>query len=453
MPKEDRLKALETTLLSLDKQFGKGTVMKLGDKPQIACDVINTGSLLLDRALGIGGLPKGRIVEVYGPESCLDKDTFIQYELRTLDGKRINHKGGTIEHLYERFHNCCKDNRCNKIDYDNTVFYISSIDSDDRIIKQPIADVKKCGKKECFKISTKSGKEIIATKDHKFYIGNGEYTKLENIKIGQNLYIHDNINSTEKKNEETFYYEEKFVKYYPNGKQKIVNKNLYYREKVSHLVYEANLNGYSYDEFIKILNNIKNKDIIDNFIFIDKTKYDIHHKDLNPNNNNLENLQLIEKSEHYKLHATNNQKYLSFVVIPDEVINIENVGEKETYDIKCYAPYNNYIANNIAVHNCGKTTLTLHIIAEVQKAGGIAGFVDAEHAMDPVYAKNIGVDIDNLYISQPDSGEQGLEIVDAFVRSGAMDIVVVDSVAALTPQKELDGEMGDVTVGLQARLN
>ena len=100
----------------------------------------------------------------------------------------------------------------------------------------------------------------------------------------------------------------------------------------------------------------------------------------------------------------------------------------------------------------GKTTVTLHIIAEVQKRGGIAGFIDAEHALDPVYAKNIGVDIDNLYISQPDNGEQGLEITETMVRSGAIDIVVVDSVAALVPKAEIDGDMGDSHVGLQARL-
>ncbi|MCI1723690.1 MAG: recombinase RecA [Lachnospiraceae bacterium] len=100
----------------------------------------------------------------------------------------------------------------------------------------------------------------------------------------------------------------------------------------------------------------------------------------------------------------------------------------------------------------GKTTVALHMVAEVQKRGGIAGFVDAEHALDPVYAKNIGVDIDNLYISQPDSGEQALEITETMVRSGAVDIIVVDSVAALTPQAEIDGEMGDSHMGLQARL-
>ena len=100
----------------------------------------------------------------------------------------------------------------------------------------------------------------------------------------------------------------------------------------------------------------------------------------------------------------------------------------------------------------GKTTLTLHMIAETQKNGGIAGFIDAEHALDPVYASNLGVDINNLYISQPDSGEQALEIAETMVRSGALDLVVIDSVAALVPKAEIDGEMGDSHVGLQARL-
>ncbi len=100
----------------------------------------------------------------------------------------------------------------------------------------------------------------------------------------------------------------------------------------------------------------------------------------------------------------------------------------------------------------GKTTVALHMVAEVQKRGGIAGFIDAEHALDPAYAKNIGVDIDNLYISQPDSGEQALEITETMVRSGAIDIVIVDSVAALVPKAEIDGDMGDSHMGLQARL-
>ena len=100
----------------------------------------------------------------------------------------------------------------------------------------------------------------------------------------------------------------------------------------------------------------------------------------------------------------------------------------------------------------GKTTVALHVVAEAQKAGGVAAFIDAEHALDPVYARKLGVDIDQLYVSQPDTGEQALEICEALVRSGAIDIVVIDSVAALVPKAEIDGEMGDSFVGLQARL-
>ena len=100
----------------------------------------------------------------------------------------------------------------------------------------------------------------------------------------------------------------------------------------------------------------------------------------------------------------------------------------------------------------GKTTVALHMVAEVQKRGGIAGFIDAEHALDPAYAKNIGVDIEDLYISQPDNGEQAVEITETMVRSGAVDIIIVDSVAALVPKAEIDGDMGDSHVGLQARL-
>ncbi len=100
----------------------------------------------------------------------------------------------------------------------------------------------------------------------------------------------------------------------------------------------------------------------------------------------------------------------------------------------------------------GKTTVALHIVAQAQKAGGEAAYIDAEHALDPIYAKNLGVDIDNLIVSQPDTGEQALEIAEALVRSGAIDVIVIDSVAALVPKAEIDGEMGDAHVGLQARL-
>ncbi|MCR4658073.1 MAG: recombinase RecA [Lachnospiraceae bacterium] len=140
-----------------------------------------------------------------------------------------------------------------------------------------------------------------------------------------------------------------------------------------------------------------------------------------------------------------NQKNLNVETIPTGSLSLDIAlgigGIPKGRVVEVYGP-----------ESSGKTTLTLHMIAEVQKRGGIAGFIDAEHALDPGYAQNIGVDIDNLYISQPDNGEQALEIAETMVRSGAVDIIVIDSVAALVPKAEIDGDMGDSHVGLHARL-
>ncbi len=144
-----------------------------------------------------------------------------------------------------------------------------------------------------------------------------------------------------------------------------------------------------------------------------------------------------------RLGAQNNMEGIEVIpsgsILLDEALGIG--GYPKGRIIEMYGP-----------ESSGKTTLALHAIAEAQKLGGIAAFVDAEHALDPVYAKNLGVDIDNLWVSQPDCGEQALEITENLVRSGAVDIIVIDSVAALTPQKEIEGEMGDSVMGLQARL-
>jgi recombination protein RecA len=138
-------------------------------------------------------------------------------------------------------------------------------------------------------------------------------------------------------------------------------------------------------------------------------------------------------------HVTGIESIPSGSILLDEALGIG--GYPRGRIIEIYGP-----------ESSGKTTLALHAIAEAQKLGGVAAFVDAEHALDPVYAKNLGVNIDELWVSQPDSGEQALEIAESLVRSGAVDVIVVDSVAALTPQAEIDGDMGDAQMGLQARL-
>ncbi|MGH2819909.1 MAG: intein-containing recombinase RecA, partial [Actinomycetota bacterium] len=127
---------------------------------------------------------------------------------------------------------------------------------------------------------------------------------------------------------------------------------------------------------------------------------------------------------------------------------MEDAGKVPTFDLVLPGTHS-FLANGILSHN---TTVSLHVIAEAQKAGGLVSFIDAEHALDPSYAKALGLNIDDLLVSQPDTGEQALEICDTLIRSGALDVIVIDSVAALVPRAEIEGEMGDAHVGLQARL-
>lgn len=329
-PSDTKRKAVNAAIANIERAFGKGSILKR-DSPQLNVDCILTGQVGLDSIMG-GGFARGRIAEVFGPEGCLDGDTFIPFTVwNSKTYKRINHKGGSIKRLYERFQN-----------EKDVSFTVSSINQGECIFHNPIADVVKTGKKECFLVKTQGGKELIATKDHKFYVGNHEFMPLEFLSIGDEVYVHNNV---------------------PNR--------------------------------------------IDN---------------------------------------------LSFKATVDTITEIIPVGLRETYDIKCYTPNNNYVANDIVVHNSGKTTLALHAVAEAQKAGGIAAFVDAEHALNADYATTLGVDMDELIIAQPDCGEQALEIARQLICSQGVAIVVVDSVAALTPRAELEGTIDDQHVGRQARM-
>lgn len=346
-------KALATVLAQLEKDFGKGTIMTLGDDGIPAIEAIPTGSIALDAALGIGGIPKGRICEIYGPEGCLDRDTFLQYEIRSQDGKRQNHKGGTIESLYLKFNrddeSSARTHKYKKTR--NSDYFLPCMNEEGRIFQNKVIGVVDSGTKECYELCTENGEKITATKDHKFFTGAG-YQPLGELEIGSTVFVH--------------------------------NKTKVQRPEIA--------------------------------------------------------------------HALKDHNNLRYTAVEDTVISIEYVGTRSTYDVQMQSPHNNYIANKMVVHNSGKTTLCYHLIAECQKQGGRAAFIDAEHAMDLEYAQTVGVDPDALLISQPDYGEQALEIAIRLTNSGAVDLIVIDSVAALTPRAELEGQMGDATVGLQARM-
>lgn len=447
---------LDIICSQITKTFGKGSIMRLTDKADVDPDsVISTGSISLDIALGIGGFPKGRIVEIFGNESCLAYDTFIPY-VNNKEGKDLNHKGGTIRRLYERFHNIDdggpKQGR--HLQSLESEYYVMSVDDSDRIIRNRVLDVVKTGLKKCYRISTSDGQTLRSTAEHKYQTPNG-YVALSDLKIGDEVFVHNNTRVKGRK--KSFNRPDVMVKYHPNWPSKIVyckemNKDyIYFRGQKSRAVYEAFLNNMSFDKYIEYLNtesktNIKELNFLPNDIHV-------HHLDEDFNNNNINNLILVDPSEHGKLHAKDRIRNLSFIAVPVKIQEIVKVGDIETYDIKCAFPYNNYIANGIVVHNSGKSTLCLHAIVNAQKKGITCAFIDAEHALDKAYALGLGVNLDTLLFSQPDSGEQALGIADMLVKSGEVGLIIVDSVAALVPQKELDGDIGDSNIGQIGRAH
>lgn len=442
-------KALEAKA-KICKDMGKGSVMCLSDKGDMDIDVISTGSLGVDIALGVGGLPRGRMVEIYGPESCLDRATFIPFEIWSNDlTKRINHKGGTIKRLYERFHNVNlgEPKQGRHLQKKDVKFFVKSVNHENCIVRNEVLDIVSTGMKECYGIYTPYG-DITATADHKFMTPRG-FVKLSDLQVGSEIYTHNNTRNIGR--EACLNRPETLVRYHPHLPKKVINgRYLYYRGQTSRIAYEAYLNNYTFQEYVDVLNG-EFGDRIDTLKFLPENVH-VHHIDENFRNNDISNLQLIAPSEHGKLHAKDRKANLSFIAVPTFVCNIESIGICETYDIRCAFPYNNYVANGLVVHNCGKTTLAIHTIAEAQKLGGLCAFIDAEHCFDKAYAKSLGVNIDELDFSQPDNGDQALEITERLISSGAYDVVVVDSVAALIPKGELEGEMGENKLGLHARL-
>lgn len=347
--REDEInKKLDSLIHSMNKKFGKETLKR---NPEEVVKVPRWGleSPIISYVLG-GGLPKGRIIELYGPE-CLSHDVFIPYSIFDKDGKRQNKKGGTIENLYYRFHNIPRKGKgCfQRKQTINSEFYVASINEKDRVISNKIKNVIKSGKKDIYEVTTENNFKLKSTLDHKFYVGQNLYKKLEDLKVDDLIYVHNNTR--------------------------------------------------------------------------------------------------FKKSEN------KNFKYKPIVVVKDRIKNIKYIGKEETYDIQCEEPYNNFIAQGIVVHNSGgKTSIATFMAAQVQKAGDKVAIIDAENSFDLEYAQTLGLNVKDLLFTQPTSGEQALEIAKDMAESGIVKFIVVDSVAALTPLAEIEGEMADQQMGLQARL-
>lgn len=465
MIKEPKLaadKALQIVMNQINKpKKGEEGTIKIGFLGQMRgkeMPIIPTGSLALDAALGIGGYPQGRIIEIYGPESCIDSESFLQFEIWSEDlKKRINHKGGTISRLYERFHGVTVEDTPNQGRHlqtkENTICYIKSVDQDGSVVRNQVLDVLKTGKKLCYQLHTEYGQKLIATNDHKFLTPDG-FKKLSDIKEGDIIFVHNNTRRIGRK--DYTQRPEVFVKYHPNLPTKIVTDKktkkdyVYYRGQVSRLVYEAFLNNVSYEKYVEILNTVE-KEEINKFNFLPHNIH-VHHIDEDFTNNNLDNLCLLDPSEHGKLHAFDHKANLSFVAVPAVVVRKELIGERETYDLRCEFPYNNYIANGIVVHNSGKTTLCLHAVVQAQALGFTVAYIDVEHTVDVVYAAKLGVNVDALLFSQPSDGDEAMEIADMLTRSGQVKLIIVDSIASLVTKAEMEKGIAENNMGVQARL-
>ena len=442
-PKKDN--KIKDIVSFLQKQYGDHSVGMAGEMDLIIKRV-STGSQLLDLKLG-GGLPLGRTVELFGQPHCLDENTFIPYRVVDKNNKIQNHKGGTIKNLYNRFHNIKTSGRgCyQRKQTINSSFQVLSIRDDDFIISNKIKDVIYCGKKKCYEVVTIDNKKIITTKDHKFYIGNNKYKKLKDLKIGDYIFTHNN---TRYKNKKITRYKEVLVKYHPTWRTKKVCGHKYYRNRIADAVIEAKLNNLSYKKYIDLLNSdrkIKIKTIPNGYV--------VHHKDNNYKNDNIKNLELITVKKHKQLHQKTNKVFSSggFIATETKIKSIKFVDNRETYDISCQSPFNNYIANKFVVHNSGKTLISLRTIKAAQNKNMSCAFIDAEGSYDPKFAERIGVDNNKLIFIRESEGDKVFTILQELIERG-VEIIVVDSIASITPTYELEEDFNKNTIGIHARM-
>jgi hypothetical protein len=302
-------------------------------------------------------------VLLVGPQGCVAEDTFVHFEVRKNDGTKINHKGGSIRKLHRRFHKL-KETGGPKRQTD--VFYtVPSMNDEGKIFHNYITDVVATGEKECFKLKVRGGETIIATADHKFYVGD-KYIELCELRVGSNVFLHRNIHYTASnpasKNNRRQYL---FVKHHPIAGTKVIdNEYVYKRLAKARAVAEANMNDISLDTYISKLNNGNLEDL--KFLPRD---FHVHHKDENFLNDSLDNLLVVNGIKHNQEHAIKDHNNLRYEVVEDEIVEIVSVGIKKTYDIKMSAPFHNYIADKFVVHNCGKSEILRSVAGDKKSIG------------------------------------------------------------------------------------
>lgn len=440
---------LAAIMAKINKESGAKSIMVGSQVPD--CTRLPTGVFEFDLATG-GGFPDNRMSIVYGPESCLDKDTFVQFEVRDRYGARQNHKGGTIEKLWHRFHGKTMPGKGHYQRHSTqySEFFAPSINEDGRIFQNLVVDVVKTGIKPCWRVTTAGGHSIVGTAEHKFFVGHS-YIPLSSLICGQQVYMHTNTPYTCEASPQENYRSYLYVKNHPVAGPKVVEGKYFYRRLLkSRAVIEAHQNELTLEQYITRLNEGN----LEGLSFLPRELH-VHHVDEDFTNDDISNLLVMSSSEHSRSHALERHNNLRYMAVSDIVESIDFVGDRETYDIRMESPCNNYVANNFVVHNSGKTNLAYKAMAMAQRCAincNKAVFVDLEGTFDPKWAAQFGIDTDELLVAKPSYGEQAVDMVDALVRASDVRVLVLDSLAVLVAAKELDGTVEKADVGTAAML-
>ncbi len=598
----DKSKALESVLAQVEKQYGKGAVMRLGDDSRPPIAVIPTGSIALDVALGVGGFPRGRVVEVYGPESsgkCLTADTYVW----------TDHGLETVAEVFERsgLAASCRSAVTDVSDQGLRVV-------NERGELEGVAALTHNNRKPVLKIGLRSGRSVSVTHNHPLRVVSDRgfivWRQAGNLQVGDTLVsalygAEQSVGNSHLSEDEAVFlgylvaegtlgennrhavrftnWDAEVAAEYTSIAERLFGATVRHYDGKEHCIFDTALRArleqdyglaftnapqktvpqvvrtagpkaqsaflsalfegdgwidptstiglgtasrelgkqvqlmlygfgipstlqtsfnqtYQRDYYSVLINpsvahrfldqigfrsarragqvadhfrasprdpqfeNIPHlkglvrdlRDSIGGDRAFDRIAGDLFRDDMDLACSRQRLAKLVawaeERRESLSIGAIGILEHLSFLASAnysyESITAIEDGGVQPTFDLMVPDTHS-FIANGVLSHN---TTVALHAVASAQKAGGIAAFIDAEHALDPEYAKALGVDTDALLVSQPDTGEQALEIADMLIRSGALDIIVIDSVAALVPRAEIEGEMGDSHVGLQARL-
>lgn len=431
----------DLTVADLEKQFIKEYGENIGgqDTPMVDVERIPTGFFPFDLAYG-GGLPKGRTTTIYGPESCLDKNTPVSYAVQVPGGKRRSYASESIAQLHDRFHGANGNAT-------EAIFTAQCLNEEGRIFHNRIVDVVPCGVKPCFRLRTVSGLEIVATEQHRFYNGHA-YVPLSKLVPGASVTVRVNrphrVFDPDARLEMHYFY----VVAHGTAKRQRVTRSLcgetrtyaFHRLLCGRAVIEAEMNGLSLSDYLARLNACS----LSGLVFLSPNQH-VHHRNEDARDYHRRNLVVIDLAERGLLHALRRHEHSRFAAVDDAVASIEPVGNRETYDIRMEAPFNNYVAAGFVVHNSGKTNLALRAIASHQllwpKEECV--FFDVENSYDPVWATTLGVNNKKLRNYQPDYAEQAVDMVVALINTKDIGLIVIDSLAALVGTQELERSAED----------